>query len=66
MEQVAERLTEKIHTLTPSQLAEVERFVASLEAWECVSQDARTAAVLSGPAFEAVWSNAEDEAYDAL
>jgi hypothetical protein len=66
MQQIADRLTEKIHTLTKLQLAEVERFVESLQAWERDSQVVRSAAPLSEPAFAAVWNNPEDEAYDAL
>jgi hypothetical protein len=66
MEQTAGRLTEKIHSLTRAQIAEVERFVESLQAWEQDRDATRTAAALSTPALEAVWSNPEDEVYDAL
>jgi len=66
MQPIADRLTEILHTLTQSQLAEVENFVASLHAWERHHEMARTAAPLSEPAFAAIWDNPEDEAYDAL
>jgi hypothetical protein len=66
MEQTADSLTEKIHSLTSAQLAEVERFVESLQAWEGERDAARIAAGLSTPALAEVWSNPEDEAYDAL
>jgi hypothetical protein len=66
MQTVADRLTEKLHTLTNPQLAEVESFVTSLQAWEHHHDTARVAAPLSEPAFAAVWNNPEDEVYDAL
>jgi len=66
MEQTADSLTEKIHSLSSTQLAEVERFVESLQAWERDRHAARIAADLSTPALAEVWSNPEDEAYDAL
>jgi len=66
MQQIADRLTETIHTLTQPQLVEVERFVESLHTSEQDRGVARIAAPLSEPAFGAVWSNPEDEAYDAL
>jgi hypothetical protein len=66
MEQIADRLTEKIHTLSSAQLGEVERFVESLQAWERDREVTHTTARFSEPALEAVWNNPEDEAYDAL
>jgi len=66
MEQTVERLTEKMHTLTSAQLAEVERFVESLQAWERDRDLAHAVSALSAPAFEAVWNNPEEDAYDAL
>jgi hypothetical protein len=66
MQPTADRLAERLHTLTKPQLAEVESFVASLQAWEQHHDAARLAAPLSEPAFAAVWNNPEDEVYDAL
>jgi hypothetical protein len=66
MGQTAERLSEKLHTLSSAQLAEVERFVEALQAWERDRETTRILAHSSQPAFEAVWSNPEDEVYDDL
>jgi hypothetical protein len=66
MEQTAERLTEKIHSLTGAQLAQVERFIESLQRWERDRELAHAVTAISGPAFEAVRNNPEDDVYDAL
>ena len=66
MQQIADRLAGKIHTLTKRQLAEVERFVESLQVSEQGGDVARVAAPLSEPAFAAIWSNPEDDVYDAV
>ena len=66
MEQIADRLAGKIHRLTPDQMAEVERFVESLSVWESHCEAARMASAISTPVLEAVWSNPEDEVYDAV
>jgi hypothetical protein len=66
MEQLADRISEKIHTLSATQLAEVERFLEVLQ----LSQDdhhlAHTAMLSSEPAFRSVWNNPEDDAYDSI
>lgn len=66
MRQTAERLSETIQSLSTAQLAEVERFVESLQGWERDRQMTRTLALSSQPAFEAIWNNPEDDAYDAI
>ena len=66
MEQIADRLSEKLHTLTRGQLAEVERFVESLQGWERDRGMTQSLSRSSEPLFAAVWSNPEDDAYDAL
>ena len=66
MEQIGDRLTERLHTLTPEQLGVVERFVESLQSRPDGMTLSRAASVLSEPAFKAVWNNSEDDAYDAL
>jgi hypothetical protein len=62
----ASTLTEKIKTLSADQIAEVEDFVEFVRLRGQERGLARATTVLSGPAFEAVWNNPEDAAYDAL
>ena len=59
-------LSEKIQTLSPEQIHEVENFVEFLRLRGQEQALTRTAAAVSGPAFAAVWNNPEDDAYDAL
>jgi hypothetical protein len=66
MEQLADRISEKIHTLSAAQLAEVERFVESLQAWQANAGMTSTMMLASEPAFHKIWNNPEDEAYDSL
>lgn len=66
MNQHANALTEKILSLSPEQLAEVEDFVEFLKLRAQERGLTRIAATSSNPAFQAVWSNSEDDAYDAL
>jgi len=66
MEQLADRISEKIHTLSAEQLAAVERFVESLQTWQQDRDTARMMKLASEPAFQTVWSNPEDDVYDAL
>lgn len=78
MTQAQQVLIEKIATLPPQRLAEVEDFVDFLRAREAGSankaseRDARDAhlaaqaARASEPAFARVWENDEDAAYDRL
>ena len=66
MEQLADRLSEKIHTLTSAQLVEVERFIEALQAWDNDRELARAWTRASEPAFAAVWSNPEDDIYNDL
>ena len=49
-----------------SQIAEIEDFVDFLRFRAQDRQLTRAVADISGPAFAAVWSNPEDEVYDAL
>jgi hypothetical protein len=61
-----ENLAQKIGTLSPEQIAEVEDFVDFLRER---SQDrglSGASAHLSTPSFAAIWNNPEDDAYDAL
>ena len=75
MTQSQQVLIEKIATLPPQRLAEVEDFVDFLRAREAGketerdSRDARLTAQsarVSEPAFARVWDNDEDAAYDRL
>jgi hypothetical protein len=66
MEQVVERLTEKMHALTSEQLAEVELFIESLQAWQRDRELAHAVTALSAPGLAAVWSNPEDDVYDDI
>ena len=62
----SQALFEKIRTLSPERIAEIEDFVDFLRCRD--SDRAMTRATLAGsePAFAKVWSNPEDDSYDAL
>ena len=66
MNQDTRILAEKIRTLSPEQRIEVDDFVEFLRLRAEERGLARTAAAVSTPAFDAVWANPEDDAYDAL
>ena len=59
-------LIEKIRTLPPARLVEVEDFVDFIRLREQERALTRAATAASAPAFAAVWNNPEDDAYDAL
>ena len=61
-----EALIEKIQTLSPDRLAEVEDFVDFIRLRDQERALTRDAASASGPAFAAIWGNSEDDCYDAL
>jgi hypothetical protein len=54
------------HSLNDGQTAELSRFFELQHTWKHDRDTVRTAAALSTPALEAVWSNHEDEVYDSL
>lgn len=62
----AQILIEKIQSLPPERMAEVDDFVDFLRQRERERTITHLAAQVSAPAFAAVWDNPEDEAYDAL
>jgi hypothetical protein len=69
----AQMLIQKIQSLPPERVAEVDDFVEFLrlriERSQAQAQDralARMASQVSEPSFANVWDNTEDEAYDAL
>lgn len=66
MNQSAVLLTDKILALSPEQIAEVEDFVEFLRLRGRDRDLTRAAETVSTAAFEAVWVNSEDDAYDAL
>jgi hypothetical protein len=59
-------LIEKIERLSPDRAAEVEDFVDFLRERDRDRALARAALIGSHAAFAAVWTNSEDDAYDAL
>jgi hypothetical protein len=59
-------LIEKLKTLSPERVAEVEDFVDFLRAREQERGLLRAAARVAEPAFASVWDNDEDAAYDRL
>jgi hypothetical protein len=61
-----EKIAEKIQTLSPEQIAEVEDFVDFLRVRAQDRGVIRAGAELSTPSFAAVWNNPEDDVYDAL
>jgi hypothetical protein len=61
-----ESLAEKIQTLSPEQMAEVEDFVDFLRLRSQHRSLVRATAELSTASFAEIWSNPEDDVYDAL
>jgi hypothetical protein len=59
-------LADKIRALSPEQITEVEDFVDFLRLRSETRGSSRAMSGASEPAFEAVWNNPEDDAYDAL
>lgn len=67
MEQKETELIEKIRSLPPARVAEVEDFVDFLRQRERERQDARAAAAkLSEKSFARIWDNSDDAEYDRL
>jgi hypothetical protein len=61
-----EALIEKIQSLPPDRLAEVEDFVDFIRLRDQERALTRGAAAASARAFAAVWNNPEDDVYNAL
>jgi hypothetical protein len=59
-------IAEKVKSLTSEQLAEVETFIEFIRYRSHDHELTHNAAGASTPAFEAIWDNPEDAAYDAL
>jgi hypothetical protein len=62
----AQALLRKIQALPAEQIAEVEDFVEFISDREQERSLTRPSAAASAPTFATVWSNPEDDAYDAL
>ena len=59
-------LIEKIEGLPAERIAEIEDFVDFIRLREQERALTRAAAAASAPAFAVIWSNPEDDIYDAL
>ncbi len=59
-------LIEKIKALPPERIAEIEDFVDFVRLREQDRALTRAAAATSAPSFAAIWSNPDDDAYDAI
>ena len=59
-------LIEKIEALPAERIAEIEDFVDFIRLREQERALTRAAAAASASAFAAIWSNPEDDIYDAL
>ena len=59
-------LIEKIEALAAERIAEIEDFVDFIRLREEERALTRAATAASAPAFAAIWSNPEDDIYDAL
>ena len=62
----AQALLKKIQALPVDRIAEIEDFVEFIVLREQDRALTRAGASSSAPSFAAIWSNPEDEAYDAL
>ena len=59
-------LIDKLETLPPERIAEVEDFIDFLKNRDQDRQITRAAAKTAAPAFAKVWDNPDDAVYDAL
>ena len=66
MNRFASNLAEKLEALSPEQIAAVEDFVEFLRSRGQERALTRAASAASAPAFELIWNNPEDDAYDTL
>ena len=66
MNRLASNLAEKLEALGPEQIAAVEDFVEFLRARGQERALTRAASAASAAAFELIWNNPEDDAYDTL
>lgn len=59
-------LIDKLETLTPERIAEVEDFIDFIKQRDQDRQLARAATKAAEPAFAKVWDNPDDSVYDQL
>ncbi|HZF15905.1 MAG TPA: hypothetical protein VE046_08210, partial [Steroidobacteraceae bacterium] len=59
-------LVEKIRALPAERIAEIEDFVDFVRLREQERALTRAAAATSAPSFAAIWSNPDDDVYDAI
>jgi len=59
-------LIEKLESLSPERMAEVEDFVDFLKSRDQSSRLVRVAARVAEPRLKKVWDNSEDSIYDTL
>lgn len=59
-------LIEKLESLSPERMAEVEDFVDFLKSRDQSSRLVRVAARVAEPSLKKVWDNSEDSIYDTL
>jgi hypothetical protein len=66
MRKDTQHLIEKIQALPPDRIAEIEDFVEFIRLREQERTLTRAAAAASNTVFGAIWSNPDDDAYDAV
>ncbi len=59
-------LIDKLETLSPERIAEVEDFIDFLKQRDTDRQLIRTATKVAEPSLQKVWDNPDDAVYDAL
>ena len=61
-----EQVVQKLQTLTPNRINEVEDFIDFLSQRDTDQSLTQAAMVASDPALNAIWDNADDAEYDKL
>jgi len=61
-----EQLVQKLQTLTPNRINEVEDFIDFLSQRDTDQQLTQAAMAASEPALNAIWNNTDDAEYDKL
>lgn len=59
-------LLDKLETLPPERVAEVEDFIDFLKQRDTDRQLSRAASKVAAPSLQQVWDNPDDDVYDAL
>lgn len=66
MPQNARNIAERLQSLGPEQIAEVENFIDFLRFRAHEHALTRASVAVSEPTFQAIWANPEDDVYDVL